>query len=120
MPRAIRHVLRHEAFLASLLVAWPFLRETQPEVEQGRVVATDIAHKDADLTIVDLAPMATPLAFDAHRMRPAFGKAARIKGDDAIGLAQSTGHLRHQHLDQRAMIPWCDADEFLYDLSLDI
>ena len=65
-------------------------------------------------------PMTTPLAFDAHRMRPAFGKAARIKGDDAIGLAQSTGHLRHQHLDQRAMIPWCDADEFLYDLSLDI
>jgi hypothetical protein len=29
-------------------------------------------------------------------------------------------HLRHQHFDQRAMIAWRSADEYLQDLSLDI
>ena len=80
----------------------------------------NIAHEDADLAVVDFAPMPTPLAFDPDRMGAALGETARIEGDDAIGLAQLAGHLRHQHLDQRAMIPWRGADECLDDLSFDI
>src|SRR5215470_13435970 len=53
-------------------------------------------------------------------MRPALGEAARIEGDDAIGLAQPLGYLPHQHPDQRPMVPWCDTDKVLQDLSLDI
>jgi hypothetical protein len=53
-------------------------------------------------------------------MGAALGETARIEGDNAIGLAQSMDHLRHQHLDQRAMIPWRGANELLDDLSLDI
>src|SRR5215467_14465627 len=83
-------------------------------------IIRDIAHEDADLAVVDFAPMPTPWAFDPGRMGAALGETARIEGDDAIGLAQSTGHLRHQHLDQRAMIPWGSTDEFLDDLALDI
>ena len=59
------------------------------------LVARDVAHEDADLTIVNLASVATPLAFDAHRMRAPFGETARIEGDDAIRLAQAIGHLSH-------------------------
>jgi hypothetical protein len=84
------------------------------------LMITDIAHEDAHLAVVDFAPVPTPLAFDPDRVRTALGETARIEGDDAIGLAQSTGYLRHQHLDQRAMIPWRGTDECLHHLSLDI
>ena len=80
----------------------------------------DVAQEHADLAGIDFASVPTPLAFDPDRVRAALGETARIEGDDAIGLAQSTGHLRHQHLEQRAMIPWCSTDEFLDDLALDI
>jgi hypothetical protein len=53
-------------------------------------------------------------------MGTALGKTARIEGDDAIGLAQAMRHLRHQDLDQRAMIPRGGADEFLDDQSLNM
>src|SRR5262252_1024123 len=66
------------------------------------------------------APVAAPLALDADRMGAALGETTRIEGDNAIGLAQAMDHLRHQHFDQRAMIPWRSADECLQDLSLDI
>lgn len=87
----------------ALLTPWripcPVLRKGQAEVEQGMIMATDIAHKDADLAIVDLTPMTTPLALDAYRMRPAFGKAAGIEGDNAIGFPQPLDHLSDQHVD---------------------
>jgi len=53
-------------------------------------------------------------------MGAALGETARIEGDNAIGLAQAMDDLRHQHLDQWAMIPWRGANELLDDLSLDI
>ena len=84
------------------------------------VVTRDVAHEHADLAVVNLAPVATPLPFDAHRVRAAFGETARIEGDDAIGLAQPLGHLPHQHPDQRPVVPWGDTDKVLHDLSLDI
>jgi hypothetical protein len=57
------------------------------------VVARDVAHENAHLAVVDLAPVATPLTLDAYRVRAALGKTAGIEGDDAIGLAQPLGHL---------------------------
>src|SRR5215510_7766506 len=84
------------------------------------VVPRDVPHEDADLTVVDLAPVATPLALDSHRVHAAFGKTAGIEGDDALEVTQLLGHLSHQHRDQRAMIPGRRPDEVLDDLALDI
>jgi len=84
---------RNVRCLASLLVACPFLGEVQTEVEQGMFMLTDVAHEDADLTVVNLAPVATPLPFDAYRVRTTFGKTAGIERDDAIGFAQPLDHL---------------------------
>ena len=50
------------------------------------LIIRDIAHEDADLAVVDFAPMPTPLAFDPDRMGAALGETARIEGDNAIGL----------------------------------
>ena len=83
-------------------------------------IIRDLAHEDADLAVVDFAPVATPLAFDPDRMDTPLGETARIEGDDAIGLAQAMDHLRHQHLDQGTMIPGRSANELLDDQSLDI
>jgi len=57
------------------------------------VVVRDVAHEHADLAVVNLAPVATPLALSAHRMRPALGEATGVEGADAIGFAQPLGHL---------------------------
>ena len=74
------------------------------------ILVTNVAYEDADLAVVDLAPVATPLALDPDRVQAAFGETARIKGDDAIGLAQAISHLTYQHLDQRPVGPWCGAN----------
>src|SRR6516162_2709159 len=96
----IANLWRHMACVASLLVAGPFLRQVQPEVEQGMLLFSNVAHEDTDLAVVDFAPMPTPLAFDPDGMGTALGETARIEGDDAIGLAQAMHHLRYQHLNQ--------------------
>src|SRR5262249_28783012 len=105
------HLRRYVAFLASWLVACPLLGQRQAEVEQDMVVVRDVAHEHADLAVVNLAPVATPLALDAHRVRAAFGETAGIESDDAIGLAHAIGHLTNQHLEQRSMLPWGGTDE---------
>src|SRR5205823_11722454 len=84
----IAHVLGHVAGLASLRILCPILRQGQAKIEHGMVVATDISHQDANLAIVDLAPVTTPRALDAYRTCAALGKAARITGDDPIGFPQ--------------------------------
>ncbi len=84
------------------------------------VLLTDVAHEDTHLAVVDLAPVAAPLALHPHRVCAAFGETARIEGDDAIGLAQPLGHLPHQHPDQRPVVPWCDTEKVLQDLAFDI
>ena len=83
----------HVACLASWLVSGPLLGEGQAEVKQGMVMVRDIAHEDPDLAVVDLPPVATPLALHPHRMRAALGEAAGIEGEDAIGFAQPLCHL---------------------------
>ena len=85
-----------------------------------RFRSAEIGDEDTNLAVIDFAPMPTPLAFDPDRMSAALGETTRIEGDNAIGLAQAMDHLRHQYLDQRAMIPWHRANELLDDLSLDI
>src|SRR2546423_1621482 len=116
----VTHLWRDVACVAPLLVVCPLPRQGQPEVEQRMVVCRDIAHEDTDLAVVNFAPVATPLTFDADRMGAALGETTRIEGDNAIGLAQAMDHLRHQHLDQRAMIPGRRANERLDDQSLDM
>src|SRR5215471_14404752 len=75
------------ACLASLLVPCPLLGKGQAEVKQGMIMVRDVAHEDPDLAVVDLPPVATPLALHPHRMRAALGEAAGIEGDDTIGCA---------------------------------
>jgi hypothetical protein len=107
-------------FPAPLRVPYPLLGQVDAEVEQSVLVARDVPHEDADLAIVNLAAVATPLAFHAHRVRAPFGEAAGIEGDNAIGFPQPFDHLSDQHLDQRPVIPGRSADEVLHDQALDI
>jgi hypothetical protein len=83
-------------------------------------VVRDVPHEDADLAVVDLAPVATPPALHPDRMRAPLREAAGIKGDEAIGLPQRLDYLPHQHTPQGAMIPGGSADELLQDVALDI
>ena len=81
------------ACLASWFVACSLCWQRQAEVEQGMIVARDVPHEDADLAVVHLAPVATPLALDPHRVRATLGKTAGIEGDDALRVTQPFGHL---------------------------
>ena len=51
------------------------------------LIISNIAHEDANLAVVDFAPVATPLALHPHRVRAALGETARIEGDDTIGMS---------------------------------
>src|SRR5215510_6763443 len=88
LSRAILHLLWHVAFFAPLWVACPVSRERQAEVEQGMIPARHVPHVHADLTVVDLASVASPLPFHPHRMSPPLREAAGIKGDHPIGFPQ--------------------------------
>jgi hypothetical protein len=79
-----------------------------------------LGHEDAHLAVIDFAAVAAPLPLHPHRMCAALGEAARIEGDDAIGVPQPLDHLSDQHREQRAMIPGRGADERLQDQALDI
>src|SRR5258708_20745854 len=83
LTRLVANLWRDVACLASWLVACPVLGEGQAEVEHGMIVLRDVAHEDADLAIVDLPPVATPLPFDAHRARAPVGETPGITPDDA-------------------------------------
>src|SRR5262249_7509790 len=113
VPRVIPSLRRDMALRTPLRIPGPVLGQGQAEVEQGMIVARDVPHEDADLAIVDLPPVATPLAFDAHRVRAALGEAAGIEGDDAIGLTQRIGYLSDQHCDQGPVVPRSHTDEVL-------
>jgi hypothetical protein len=104
LARVIPYLLGYMACLASLLVPCPVLRQRQAEVDQGMVVARDVPHEDADLAVVNLAPVAAPLALHSYRMRLAFGEATGIEGDDPIGFPQLLDHLPDQYAHQRAMV----------------
>src|SRR5262249_4837412 len=120
LARVIPYLRRDVALRTPLCIPRPVLGQRQAEVEQGMVVARDVAPEHTDLAVIDLTPLAAPLRRHPVRRRAAFGEPARIAGDDAIGLAQPLGYLTHQHPDQRPMVPWCDTDKVLQDLSLDI
>src|SRR5262249_24742850 len=84
------------------------------------IPARHVPHEDADLTVVDLTAVATPLPFHPHRMPPPLREAAGIKGDHPIGFSQLHDDLSDQYLDQRTMIPRRGPDELLHDQALDI
>jgi hypothetical protein len=120
VPCLIAHRLRHVAGRASWRIPCPGLRQGQAEVEHGRLRATDLAQKDADLALVPLAPMTTPVALDAHRGGASFGNTAGIEGADAIRFAQLLDDWSHPHVHQRALIPGRRAEEGLDAQALDI
>jgi hypothetical protein len=62
MAGVILHLQRDMALRTPLRIPCPVFGEGQAEVEQGMVAARDVPHEDADLAVVDLAPVATPLA----------------------------------------------------------
>jgi hypothetical protein len=84
------------------------------------VVTGDIPHEDANLAVVDLASVTTPLSLHPHGVRAALGEATGIEGDDTIGFAQPLGYLANQHRHQRPVVPRRGTDKVLDDLSLDI
>jgi len=120
VARLILNLRRHVAFLASLLIPYPLMGQGQAKVEQGVIVAGHVPHVDPDLTVVDLAPVPTPLALDPDRVRAALREAAGIKGDDPIGFTQPIDYLSNQNLDQRPVVPGRRTDEVLHDQALDI
>jgi hypothetical protein len=93
VPRVIPHLRRDMALRASLRIPCPVLGQGQAEVEYGMIVARDVPYEDTNLAVVDLPPVATPLALHPHRMRAALGEATGIEGDDTIGFAQPLHHL---------------------------
>jgi hypothetical protein len=88
VTRAIGHSLRNMACLASLLVPDPLLRQGQTEVKQDMVVARDVSHEDPHLAVLNFAAVAAPLPLHPDRMRAPLREAARIEGDDPIGVPQ--------------------------------
>src|SRR5207237_6229015 len=97
LTRLVRHLWWHVTCLTPLLIAYPFLRQIQPEVEQGMLLISNIAHEDANLAVVDFAPVATPLALHPHRVRAALGETARIEGDDTFATSSLSGHSGVRH-----------------------
>src|SRR6266446_25488 len=83
------------------------------------IVAGHVPHIHADLAVVDLASVATPLTFYPDRMRAPLWETAGIEGDDPIGFPQPINDLSDQHGNQRPMIPRRRADKFLHDQALD-
>src|SRR4029453_14343808 len=57
LPCVIANLWRDVTCLAPLLITCPFLGQGQPEVEQGMLIIRNVAHEDADLAVVDFAPM---------------------------------------------------------------
>ena len=74
-------------------------------------LARDVPQRDRDLTMVDVAQAATPLACHAHRVGPGRGKGRRLQHQHAIGLAQGLRDLARQCLPQEGSIPLGPADE---------
>src|SRR5712691_5011038 len=83
------------------------------------IVAGHVPHVHADLAVVDLASVATPLTFYPDRMRAPLWETAGIEGDDPIGFPQPIHDLSDQYGNQRPMIPRCRANKFLHDQALD-
>src|SRR5712691_9265396 len=75
------------------------------------VVTGDIPHEDANLAVVDLASVTTPLSLHPHGVRAALGEATGIEGDDTIGFAQPLGYLANQHRHQRPVVPQRGTDK---------
>src|SRR5262249_58419250 len=59
---------RHPGLPTSPLAARPLLREVQPDVHQGVLVAGGVGQVDADLAVVDLATPAAPPPPDPDRL----------------------------------------------------
>ena len=106
-------VCGHAGFVQTCSGLGPRFGQGQPHIHQGMARARDVPQIDRDLTMVDFAQAATPLACHAHRVGPGRGKGRRIHHHHAIGLAQVLRDLACQFLPQEGILPLGPADEAL-------
>ena len=114
VPRAIPSVVvGHASFVQAGLVHGPFFGQIQAHVDQGMARARHVAHVDGDLTGVDLAQAATPLARHPHRLSTRLGKPSGIEHQHAVGLSQVLCDLARQLLAQGHILPRSPANAAL-------
>src|SRR5205807_7592198 len=72
----------------TLRIVGPRLGQVQTGVQQRFAPSRRVADEDADLTVVDLAQAAAPLAAHPARLRTFLGEARAVQDPDAIVLGQ--------------------------------
>src|SRR4029450_12781128 len=72
-----------------------------------------VAQVAGDLTVVDLAQAAAPLARHTHRLGSRLGQARGVEDQYALGVAQVRGDLSRQLLAQGPLLPRSPANEAL-------
>ena len=73
-------------FFSPRRVVGPVLRQVQVAVQQALKVARDVAEMNADHAVVDLARVATPLAFHGGRVPSLLGVTRLVDGADGSGV----------------------------------
>ena len=78
----------------------------------------DVAEVDADLTVLDLAQAAAPLALDADGLLALLDEGGGVEDEDAVGLSQALADLAGEFGDEGLVVPGGLADELLEPLAL--
>src|SRR5439155_1520050 len=76
--------LGHASVVQTRLVWGPRFGQGQPQGHHGRARARAVAQSARDVTVVDFAQPAAPLARHAHRVSPGFGNGRRSQPQPAI------------------------------------
>ena len=105
--------VRHAGFVQAGLLLRPRCGQGQTPVHQGMLFARDIAQGDGDLTVIELAQAATPLARHADRLGTGCDQGGRIAHQPALGVPQLLRDLACQLLAQGGIIPRSPAHEAL-------
>src|SRR6185312_11233339 len=96
------------------------LGKIKSRVNDRVFLSRSVCHVDSDLTVLDLPDPAAPLTRHADRLGPLLGKARGVEHEHAIRFTQFRTDLSRQCHEQRPMVPWDIADEFLDPLSLSV
>src|SRR5262249_3438860 len=87
------------------------------DIDQGVLLAADVAEVEADLAVVDLAEPAAPLPLDADGFRPLLGEGGGVEDQDAVGLTPFGADLPHQFGEAGLVVPGGLDDELLQALA---
>jgi len=110
-----RRLVRHAAGLPALPVVFgkPVLGKIPPAIQEGVASAAGVTEEDAHLTVLLLAPHATPWPRHASRMVAAFGDGALVHDQHAILVDQTLGDEPAVFSQERVIVPAALADELL-------